>query len=196
MIKPLLSAIAATLLISSPAQATVVEQWATQVVGFSSQYGTNNWSAAQALGAPNTNSYGDIGTAWATLNKNNGMEFITLAFANPVHSVGALIRETYGNGFVTQIDALDAQGKLHTVWQGIDTSQPGQVVDFRTSWQATSFLTHALKIHVNTNHNLNAWEEIDAVQLQGVAPVPEPETYALMGLGLLSLAMARRKQRG
>ncbi|QLI82195.1 PEP-CTERM sorting domain-containing protein [Chitinibacter fontanus] len=76
----------------------------------------------------------------------------------------------------------------------MDNSQPGHVIDFRTSWQATSFLTQALKIYVNTDHNLGAWEEIDVVQLQGVAPLPEPETYALMGLGLLALAMRRRKQ--
>lgn len=195
MKKALLAALLSSFILSSQAHATVTEQWANSVIDFSSQYSGDSWAAKQALGAPDTNSYGDIRTAWASSTINGSQQFLTLGFADPVHSIGALIRESYGNGFVTRIDAIDTYGAAHQVWQGVDNSQPGQVVDFRTSWQATSFLTQALKIYVNTNHNLGAWEEIDAVQLQGVAPVPEPETYALMGLGLLGLAMRRRKLR-
>ncbi len=41
------------------------------------QFTTNhhNWSAAQTLGAPNTNSYGDLSTAWSPLAQNGTTEF-------------------------------------------------------------------------------------------------------------------------
>lgn len=180
------------------AQAAPVEQYANSVLGYSSQYSAGSWSAAQALGASNTASYGDITTAWAPLPINGSQEFLTLGFGTLVYSSGAVIRETYGNGFVTRIDALDNSNVLHTVWSGTDSSLPGSPVNFAVSWNTTSYLTKGLKIYVDTNHNSGAWEEIDSVKLLGqvTAPVPEPETYAMLmaGLGVLGAVARRKKQ--
>ena len=191
---------AATLLCTA-AQAAPTEEWASSVLGFSSQWSAGGWSAAQALGEPDTFGYGDINTAWAPAPSNGTREFISLGFATPTYATGALIRETYGNGFVYQIDAIDTLGGVHTVWTGTDPSQPGTPVDFLANWAPTAFLTRGLTIHVDTNHNLGAWEEIDAVKLYGdTTPVPEPGGVALAlgGLGLLGARtlLARRRQRG
>jgi hypothetical protein len=190
-----MASLAALLLASSYSNAAISSQWANGVTGFSSEWNPGAWGTQQAVGAPDTFSYGDIPTAWAPSPMNGSQEFISLSFANAVYSVGALIRETYGNGFVTRIDAIDMNNQAFAVWSGTDTSQAGSPVDFMPTWSQTSFLTKGLKIYVNTNHDLGAWEEIDAVALQSVAPVPEPETYALMGLGLLGLLATRRKKR-
>lgn len=180
---------------SAPAMAT--EQYANSVIGFSSQWSTGSWSAAQATGVSNTLSYGDIATSWASAPVNGTLEFLTLGFATPVYSTGAVIRETYGNGFVYKVDAVDTLGALHNVWTGTDGSLPGTPVDFSVVWNATSFQTAGLKIYVNTNHNMSAWEEIDSVKLVGqlTAPVPEPETYAMLlaGLGVMGAVARRRK---
>lgn len=66
-------------------------QWASSVIAFSSQYTTTNWSAAQSLGVPNTNSYGDSPTAWTSSTANgtpptNGLEFLTLGYTTPVYA--------------------------------------------------------------------------------------------------------------
>ena len=79
-----------------------------------------------------------------------------------------------GNGFVTQIDLLDTFNVLHTVFTGVDPSLPGTPVDFVVNFATTPYLVQGVKIYVNINHNLNTWEEIDAVELRGVtglAPV-------------------------
>lgn len=181
-------------ILSAPVRAELVEQYASSVIGFSSQYSDDAWSARQALGAPDTFAYGDIRTAWAPARINDGPEFLTLGFERPVYASGVAVRETLGNGFVTGIDLLDTTGTYHPVWSGTDGTTQGRYADFVASWSRTSFLTQGVRIHVDTLHT-PGWEEIDAVRLFGVAPaVPEPETWALSGIALAGVLLARRRQ--
>lgn len=180
-----------------PSSVMATEEYASTVIDYSSQWGVASWAASQAVGESDTFSYGDIGTSWAPAPMNGSLEFLSLGFATPVYSTGAVIRETYGNGFVYQIDAVDTSGALHQVWSGTDTSAANTPVDFSVSWNATSFRTTGLKIYVNTDNNKSAWEEIDSVKLLGqlTAPVPEPETFAMMLAGLAVVgSMARRRK--
>ena len=188
------------LALHSAASAAIVNQFASSVIGFSSEFSSTNWSAAQALGAPNTFAYGDLVTAWAPLPQNGTLEFITVGFTLPVFADGFVIRETYGNGFVYQVDVLDTANVLHTVWTGADPSPPGSPVDFTQAFTRTSFLVKGLKVYSDTNHNLGAWEEIDSIQLLGntdplVAAVPEPATASILGLGMLAFGLLRLRRR-
>jgi hypothetical protein len=149
------------------ADAALVEQWASTVIGFSSQYNTADWAAYQALDAPNTFEYGDIVTAWAPLPINGTKEYITLGFTTPVYASSVTIRETDGNGFVYQLDVVDQGDALHTVWTGTDPSLPGTPVDFTITFPQTPYLVKGVKIYTDTDHNLQTWEEIDAVKLTG-----------------------------
>ncbi len=150
-----------------PATATPLEQWASTVIGFSSQFDVGDWAAYQALGTPNTFEYGDFITAWAPEPMDGSREYITLGYATPVYATGAVIRETLGNGFVYQVDVLDLNNVLHNVWTGTDPSLPGIPVDFAVSWPRTAYLVKGLKIYINTDHLLDDWEETDAVKLIG-----------------------------
>ncbi|MCZ6782159.1 MAG: PEP-CTERM sorting domain-containing protein [Proteobacteria bacterium] len=106
-------------------------------------------------------------------------------------ATGATVRETWGNGFVFQIDVLDLSDVLHTVWTGTDPSLPGTPVDFVTSWTQTSFLVKGLKIYVDPLLDTD-WEEIDSVLLSGdTVAIPEPSTALLLGFGLAALAAKR-----
>lgn len=196
------SAVAASALlgVAGSAQAALIDQFASSVIGFSSQYSATNWSAQQVLGSNNTPAYGDIPTAWAPLPRNGTVEWISVGFATPVYATGATIRESDGNGFVYQLDAIDTLGNLHTVWHGIDGSAPGALADFAVSWAQTSYLVSGLKVYTNTDHDTSNWEEIDSIRLAGsttpavpAAQVPEPGTLLLMGMGLFGAAVARRK---
>ena len=155
-----------------PAAATPLEQWASTVIGFSSQYDlgdVGDWAAYQALGAPNTFEYGDVLTAWAPSPMDGSLEYITLGYATPVYATGAVIRETLGNGFVYQVDVLDLNNVLHNVWTGTDPSLQDAPADFAVSWRKTAYPVKGLKIYTNTDHLLGDWEEIDAVKLIGYA---------------------------
>jgi hypothetical protein len=150
-----------------------MDQYAASVVSYSSQYGDTDWSADQTRGWPDVGTYGDSALAWAPLPENGSTETLTLGFDTPVLAIGATIRETLGNGFVTEVDALDQNGVFHPVWSGIDPSQPGSPVDFDVTWPATSYQVIGLRITIDTDHDQSAWEEIDSVQLHGLLDPPE-----------------------
>ncbi|MBF0341261.1 MAG: hypothetical protein HQL95_09925, partial [Magnetococcales bacterium] len=143
------------------------DQYASEVLAFSSQWGTASWAATQVLGAPNTFAYGDISTAWAPSPSNAATEFVTVLFNAPMHASGVTVRETLGNGFVARIDVLDTLDQYHTVWTGVDPSQPGSPVDFRADWTMTTYDVKGVKVYVDTTHDQTTWEEIDSIQLHG-----------------------------
>ncbi len=164
-----------------------VTEYASSVVAFSSQYSSTQWSAAQMLGAPDTSTYGDYPTAWTASSKNGTVEQVTLGFATPVYAYGTAIRESNANGFVTQVEVRNAaSGAYQTVWTGTDPSAPGSLVDFQVSWTKTTYLVDAVRITVDTNHNLNAYEEIDAVQLQGATVFNGPSLSVSIKDGSIS----------
>lgn len=160
---PILAAVATSAL----AQGTLLKQWASAVVTRSSEYGADTWGAKQALGEPNTMTYGDNGTAWASATRNGVAQSITVAFQRPVYATAVLVRETYGNGFVRKIFAIDEGGTPHQVWAGKDATQPNYTVNFTAQFPKTSYLVRAVKIVIDPDHDQNAYEEIDAVQLHG-----------------------------
>ncbi|MFM5944416.1 MAG: hypothetical protein ACKO9G_13770, partial [Dolichospermum sp.] len=138
--------------------ASATGQYASSVIAFSSQYSSSSWSAEQALGQPNTFSYGDISTSWAPSTQNGdgdaqADEFITVGFSTPVYADGIEIRETWGNGFVRSIDLLDNQGVYHSIWSGVDPSLPGNPVNFRVNFQPTNYLVVGAKINVDIDHD-------------------------------------------
>ena len=166
------------------ASASPVDQYATSVTGYGSQWGSSRWSAVQALGVPDTSAYGDFYTAWTPSPENGSKEYLTLGFETAVYADGTVIRKTYGNGFVYQIDLIDVNDTYHTVWSGIDPSTPGTSVDFISTWETTNYLVDGIKIYVNTNNNMATWKKINSVQLLGSNAVSIPGAVWLLGLGL------------
>jgi hypothetical protein len=188
-----IAAILAFALNYQPERVSAALFYADSVIAFSSQYSSSDWSAAQALGAPNTNAYGDIPTAWAALNTDGppNPEFITLGYSTPIFADGVTVWETNANGFVTQIDLLDTSNVFHTVFAGADPSLPGTPVGFTVTFASTAYEVKGVKVFVDPLSTIADWEEIDAVGLNGTF-VPEPSTLLLLGIGAISL-LGRRK---
>ena len=81
---------------------------------------STNYTAEQALGAPNVFVYGTNPKAWGAYPQDSTLEYLSVGFATPVYANGVTVRETCGNGFVYQIDVLDTVGNWNTVWAGSD----------------------------------------------------------------------------
>ncbi|KJV07107.1 hypothetical protein [Methylocucumis oryzae] len=150
-----------------PVSSYALDQWASTLLDYSSEYSSTSWSAQQVLKAPNTKVYGDSTAAWTPAYQDTGKEFVTVGFKSSVYATGVTIRETYGYGFVTSIDVIDTKNVVHTVWSGIDNSKPDQINNFKVTWSPTSYLVKAVKVHINTALR-GGWEEIDAIQLHGI----------------------------
>jgi hypothetical protein len=142
-------------------------QWATSVIDFSSEWSPTSFGAARTLGPPGVLTYGNHPDAWGASVQNGSLEYITVGFDVPTYATGVVVRETYGNGFVYQVDVVDMDDALQTVWTGTDPSTPGTVADFLVEWSQTAYLVKGVRIHVDTDATA-IWEEIDAVQLHGV----------------------------
>ncbi|NNM27584.1 MAG: hypothetical protein HKO59_16670 [Phycisphaerales bacterium] len=140
---------------------------AERVIDFSSQWSTGDFSAAQTLGVANVPGYVNHPSAWAASSKDGTQEYVTVGVNTPMFATGVTVRETYGNGFVTQIDVVDLDDQLHTVWTGTDASAPGTPVEFQATWTQTGFPVQGVRVHVNTDAT-STWEEIDAITLHGV----------------------------
>ena len=144
----------------------------TESTSYSSQQHRKLSSARQTLGAPNVGEYGHNVRAWARRLREGKTEFLTLGFATPIFANGVTIWESWGNGFVTDVEVRNkTTGGYMSVFSGQDPSQPGSVVDFQVSFPQTTFRVDAVRVTVDAHH-ASVREQIDAVQLHGVADPP------------------------
>jgi len=149
-------------------------QWASNATG-SSAYGDsygdgpgchNDWCFADATGAPNTEECGDITTAWEPDGYNN-YDWLELSYDQEVYATGVNIHEIYQpNGpFVTEVDLIDVDKNIHTIWAGEDTTGcPGWL---NITFEPIDYLVSGVKITVYSSYDYPA---IDAVQLVRYIP--------------------------
>jgi len=173
--------------VPTPIPSGVLRQWASGAFA-SSEYSPESWSAAQATGAPDTFSYGDIGTAWATLGSDDGIHWIELNYTYLVYATGVNVRETYNPGALIKIDLKDYSGTYHTVWTGSDpnTGIPDSIGWSNITFAQTTYPTNTVRLYLNTSL-VPGWNEIDAVELVGISagittiptPTPVPASFRL-----------------
>ena len=141
----------------------LLSQWASKARA-SSQYSPSDWSARQATGEPNTSKCGDIKTAWAPGSSGGGPEWLEVAFDTPVYATRLRVHETYNAGFINKVEVVDIAGEKHEVWWGKDTTPcPGW---FEININQTPYLIKGATLHTQ----IGGYEEIDAVELTGIAP--------------------------
>jgi hypothetical protein len=154
-----------------------IDQYASSVINFSSQYyTTGDWSAAQALGPENVYpDNGDIPEAWAPLTPNAQREHLTLGFETPQTVRIIYIYETHYPG---NIDTVYLRKQDSNNWQtiysraakplGRDTARI-----FKIFLRETDYLVDAIRIAINSPadtvlaQHSSAWNEIDAVRISG-----------------------------
>jgi OOP family OmpA-OmpF porin len=96
-------------------QAQIVVQWATKVIGFSSELTPVQYSAKQALGKPNVlPAGGQNPSAWSP-DKPGGKEFIKLGFDRPANVRQIAIAESHNPSAIFRVLLYDEAGKEYEV---------------------------------------------------------------------------------
>lgn len=145
------------------------EQWASKVIGVSSEYTGGNgqqYRAVQALGKPNKLPQGESGaSAWRPELPDKGEEWIKVGFEIPLAIRQIAIAENAGAGCITAVFAYDAQNKEYIVYTGKpETTQRG--AGMLRIWlpKLTAYKVTALKLVLDTKR-VKDWNEIDAVAI-------------------------------
>lgn len=144
----------------------MVRQWPLSATA-TSQREVVNYSAAQAVGAPNTAQCGDATSAWAPLIPQSTQEELTLHFSEPVLPTEINIYETFNPGAVVQVRMVDVFGNTPVVYQ----SEPLFILECpRTLTIPVSGVTVTSSVVIITINQLNSpgGAQIDAVELVGL----------------------------
>ena len=88
-------------------------QWASHVIGFSSQASKTAYSADQVLGPPNKfPAYGDCGCAWTPKSGERATpEYIKVGFAKPQRLRQVILAENLNPGAITRVAGYDYQSQ-------------------------------------------------------------------------------------
>ena len=142
-------------------------QWATDAKAsstFNDAKGNTSYSASQATGEPNVQTYSTTPQAWSSKTPDSGIEWLELTFAKPVRANAVRVRESSGSGALIKIEVFDEKGAAHTVWSGADSTK--ELNYLIAEFPKTAFMTNRVKLTLATNV-VGGWNQIDAVQLVG-----------------------------
>lgn len=145
----------------------VYRQWAYHASA-SSEYGTSDWNALQAAGAPDTYpSCGDYPTAWASAT-STGADSIVLEYALPVTPMEILIYETFNPGAIVRVTVIDPELiDSVVIYEGApQINPPGGCPRIWSLSPDTDLQIAYIQIELD-QRNHNGWNEIDAVELIG-----------------------------
>lgn len=144
-------------------------QWATKVVGFSSQFSIPNqaseYAAIQVLGIPSKlPAFGASLCAWQPAvidNKND--DWITVSFDTLMSVRQIAVAENFGQGCIIHIYAYDEKGKEHLVFSenGNPSKEVGRMLNIILD-RPTPFLVKELKLVLNTGR-VKGNNQIDAI---------------------------------
>jgi hypothetical protein len=146
------------------------EQYPNTVIDKSTEYSSGSWSAAQALGTPNTYpGCGDIPTAWASAGADNRREFLVLGFAYPAKANRIRIYQTLAPGAIDTVSIREAgTDTWHQVYSATATATICPNI-LEINFTSTTYAVDAVRIAINSPAISN-WNEIDAVALQSELP--------------------------
>ena len=148
-----------------------VSQWASSATA-SSEYGSSDWAAYQAVGLPDTSVCADEVTAWASAN-SNGVDWLELSFDVPVNPTKINILQTYSPSQITEVILYDLQGKEHNVYKAQPTNESECPYTLSINIKEAEYQTQQIRITVDQSVLGTSWNEIDAVELIGMTTTTE-----------------------
>ncbi|MCU0418502.1 MAG: OmpA family protein [Cyclobacteriaceae bacterium] len=142
-------------------------QWASKVIGYSSQLTPVQYSAEQILGKPNVlPAGGQNPNAW-TPDKPKRSEYITVGFATPMQIEQIAVAESYNPGALYKVYAYDEAGKEYLINTLNPTSVPLQGRVLNVFMQKTPYKVAAVKLEFD-GKAVPDYFSIDAVAIADV----------------------------
>jgi hypothetical protein len=150
------------------ADSSLIRQFVSRIIRFTSQYSETNWSANKIIGPPHSNcSYGDSVNAWCPSNHNEN-QILELEFEISVYAREIRIYENFNGGSVTKIEAMNsaANEQYVTLWNTNETSIKSSYDIFSPRLNRTNFLTNRIRLTL-TLEDRGVFAELEAVELVG-----------------------------
>lgn len=142
-------------------------QWAVSGIA-SSQYGDPDYAPSQATGAPDTLDCGDIPTAWAS-ESGSEIAWLELQYEIPVLPTQINIIQSHSPSQVVEVELIDTEGNYYQVYTG----QPEFMIDcpytLTIPVDGAGYQATGIRITIDQSVLETPWNEIDAVELVGVA---------------------------
>lgn len=156
-------------------------QWATEIIGFSSELDSVQFSAKQVLGKPSVMSdFGFSQCAWASEKISNPEgEWIEVGFAEAMQITQIALNQNYNPGAISKIWLYDTSGTEYLVYQDPEpqvTSVKGKMLNVFI--KKTAYLVKALKIKVETSI-FDDWNQIDAIAISDSKDTIKPKVNLL-----------------
>ncbi len=142
-----------------------LRQWASAATA-SSEYGSSDWSAAQATGAPDA-ACGDDVHAWAAAT-TDGKEWLELTYYTPVIPTEINIHQNYNASQIVEVDVISLDGEIHVAWTG-QAEQVDYCPDIMTITLPDQYPFPVIGVRLVVDQSILGlgWNEIDAVELVG-----------------------------
>lgn len=122
------------------------------------------WGVEQLLGEPDTNTYGDVATAWAPGTTDGQPEWIIVDYAEDVSPQSIEVYETYNPGALVKASIFDSFGREVVVWEGTDPTPAGAAGGVSKLPVSTVWSTRKVKIYLDSPA-VPGWNEIDTIGL-------------------------------
>lgn len=148
-----------------------IRQWASSATA-STEYGSPEWAASQASGAPDTPDCSDSPTAWAA-SESNTVDWIELAYAVPVIPSQVNIIQSYSPSQVSQVELIDEAGNYHKIYSGVPLLMDTCPFTLSLPVQGVNFPVKGVRVTIDQSViEVSSWNEIDAVELVGSPSSP------------------------
>lgn len=146
-------------------------QFATKVLGYSSQLSNTAGAAVNVLGQPDVfPAYGDAPGAWTPATPDNAREFIEIGFANPAPINFIDVYETYKPGSIDTVYIRNPNtGLYEIVYAQPVVSQPEVARKMHISFPTTSFAVGQIRLAMASGA-VAGKNEIDAVAIGDSTP--------------------------
>lgn len=159
-------------------------QWASKIVFQYNAYGTDNYSGAKALGAPDAKPYGSLNKNAFRLKTNAGYGTLKVGFDTPMPVSQVTVVENNAPGNITKVILYDLSGKEHVVYQKEPQTTSKSSNVFILKIDKTTYQVKQVAVHLNT-YKSKKWAQIDAIAISR-EPVADPVPDIGAGAGVLA----------